>query len=60
MERSDNSGKRRIKRVRLGHKGGKEGSILEQSSKYTPVLRARGVLNSVSFFLLIIGFKEFK
>jgi hypothetical protein len=46
--------------VRLGHKGGKEGSILEQSSKYTPVLRARGVLNSVSFFLLIIGFKEFK
>jgi hypothetical protein len=35
--------------------GGKRGYTLA-SQKYTPVLRARGVYLTVSFFLLIIGF----
>jgi hypothetical protein len=33
--------------------GVRNGSILEHSSKYTPVLRARGVLSKVSFFFNI-------
>jgi hypothetical protein len=37
-----------------------KGSILEQSSKYTPVSRARGTTKRISFFLLIIGFKGYK
>jgi hypothetical protein len=52
-----NSGERRIKRVVGGAVEGINGSILAQSAKYTPVLsRARGSLQYISFFLLIIGF----
>jgi hypothetical protein len=50
MTRSGSPVERRAKRVRLGEQGGEEGSILEQSSKYTPVLRARGVPNSITLF----------
>jgi hypothetical protein len=46
--------------VRLGHKGGKNGRILLLCKSILLVLRARGVSNSISFFLLIIGFKGYK
>jgi hypothetical protein len=48
------------KDIILGTSGLGKGCILEQSSKYTPAfLRARGLLNNISFFCLIIGLKGY-
>jgi hypothetical protein len=51
-----NAKKWSIKRVLVRGVGGNRRSILEQSSKYTLAVRARGTKQYNSFFLLIIGF----
>jgi hypothetical protein len=50
MLQSSNSGKRRIKSIVWGHGRVINMGILEQSSKYTPVSRARGVPKHYIFF----------
>jgi hypothetical protein len=55
MMRSINPEVGRIKRGLCVGASERNGSILEQSSKYTPVFRARDLLNNISLFLLLIG-----
>jgi hypothetical protein len=53
-----NPGWGRIKRVLVGHKGERNGSILVLKAKvYSCCSRARGLLSSISFFIKLIGFK---